>query len=226
MKQEQFTFTGHGSRILPARLWLPEDTPRAVILAVHGMTEHMGRYETLAQTLTGQGVALAGFDLRGHGKNPGDRLCADLGEAGWEATLHDIRLFWGVLDQRFEDIPRVLLGFSLGSFLVREFLARFEQKPAGVILLGTGQQPAPVLSLLLPLIRGQESRCPGGGTTELVKKLSFGTYNKQFAPNRTDADWLSAQPEQVDAYLEDSLCRRHISARLFRELLRLFAPLM
>lgn len=219
MKQKSFTFTGHGSRELPASLWLPEETPLGVVLAVHGMTEHMGRYEKLAAQLTRQGLALAAFDLRGHGRNPGDRDCADLGEGGWEASLHDLRLFWGNLEGQYEDIPVFLLGFSLGSFLVREFLSRFEQKPAGVILLGTGQQGSGALSLLLPLVRRQESRCPEGGTTPLIQKLSFGTYNKKFAPNRTGADWLSSLPQQVDAYLEDPLCRRHISARLFRQLL-------
>ena len=56
-------------------------------------------------------------------------------------------------------------------------------------------------------------------TTDLVRQLSFGTYNQKFKPNRTTADWLCADETELDKYLADPLVRKDISAGLFWELL-------
>ena len=71
MRTEYFELIGSDGTALQAVLWQPE-TPRAVLQIVHGMTEHMGRYRDFAAALAEQGIAVAGFDLRCHGKNPGD----------------------------------------------------------------------------------------------------------------------------------------------------------
>ena len=89
-----FKFTGHAENILPAILWQPEQKVKAVLQITHGMTEHMDRYETFAADLCGQGIAVAGFDLRGHGKNPGNPEIASFGKGGWEASIEDMRLFF------------------------------------------------------------------------------------------------------------------------------------
>ena len=83
----------------------------------HGMTEHIGRYTTLAQELSGHGIAVAGFDLRGHGRNAGDPNVASFGEGDWEASIEDVHLFFEVLAERFPGLPHYMLGFSLGFFL-------------------------------------------------------------------------------------------------------------
>ena len=57
---------------LSAAVWTPDDQPKMVLQIAHGMTEHIGRYDKLAEALTAQGVAVAGFDMRGHGRNSGD----------------------------------------------------------------------------------------------------------------------------------------------------------
>ena len=95
---------------------------KAVLQIAHGMTEHMGRYEAFAEYLVSQGIAVAGFDLRGHGKNSGDPDVASFGIGGWEASIEDMRLFFEWLEQRFSGVAHFMLGFSLGSFLLREYL--------------------------------------------------------------------------------------------------------
>ena len=81
MKTETFEFVGYNETTLPAYLWMPDSEVKAVLQVTHGMTEHMGRYEAFAQYLCPLGIAVAGFDLRGHGKNPGDSDVASFGEA-------------------------------------------------------------------------------------------------------------------------------------------------
>lgn len=221
MKRELFEFAGYGEAKLPARLWVPDGEVKAVLQITHGMTEHMGRYETFAQYLLPVGIAVAGFDLRGHGKNPGDSDVASFGEGGWAASIEDIRLFYLLLEQRFSGVPHYMLGFSLGSFLLREYLTKYpgEGEVAGAIVMGTGHQPGWLLSIMMGIVNGQIKKAGFDKTTDLVRQLSFGTYNQKFKPNRTAADWLCSDERELDKYLADPLVRKDISAGLFRELL-------
>ena len=219
MLQETFSFTGSNGVELPGTLWLPEGKPLALLQLTHGMTEHTGRYADFAQELTNHGIAVAGFDLRGHGQNPGNPDVASFGEKGWDATIEDMKCFYDLLDARFPEIPHFLQGFSLGSFLLREYLGRYFDGPAGAIILGTGYQPPAILSVLQWIIQKEWNKAGFDNTTDLVKKLSFETYNQKFRPNRTDADWLCADEAQLDTYRKDPLVRRNISGGLFWELL-------
>ena len=221
MKTEIFEFAGYNGIILPAYLWLPDGEVKAVLQITHGMTEHMGRYEAFAQYLCSMGITVAGFDLRGHGKNPGDAEVASFGEGGWAASIEDMRLFYELLEQRLTVVPHYMLGFSLGSFLLREYLTKYpdEGEIAGAIIMGTGYQPGWLLSIMMGVVNGQIKKAGFDKTSDLVRKLSFGTYNQKFKPNRTAADWLCADETELDEYLADPLVRKDISAGLFWELL-------
>lgn len=219
MNAERFMFSGSEGTPLCARLYLPNDAPKYILQVTHGMTEHIARYERLAQLLTAQGVVVAGFDMRGHGANTGDSSIASFGEDGWEKTLEDMHLFYEYLQERFEALPHFMLGFSLGSFLLREYLSLHPEQTAGAIIVGTGQQAIPILSTVGAVVKTQLSKCGTDGTTPLVRKMSFETYNRKFAPNRTDFDWLCADEAQLDEYIQDKLCRDDISAGLFYQLL-------
>lgn len=219
MRTETFEFLGYNGTALPAVLWMPEGEVKAVLQITHGMTEHMGRYETFAEYLLPLGIAVAGFDLRGHGKNPGDPDVASFGEGGWDASIEDMRLFFKLLEQRFPESSHYMLGFSLGSFLLREYLGKYPKGIAGAIIMGTGHQPGWLLSVMMGIVKGQIKKAGFDNTTDLVKQLSFGTYNRKFKPNRTIADWLCADEHELDKYLADPLVRRDISAGLFWELL-------
>ena len=221
MKTEIFEFAGYNGIILPAYLWLPDGEVKAVLQITHGMTEHMGRYEAFARYLCSMGITVAGFDLRGHGKNPGDAEVASFGEGGWAASIEDMRLFYELLEQRLTVVPHYMLGFSLGSFLLREYLTKYpdEGEVAGAIIMGTGHQPGWLLSIMMGIVNGQIKKAGFDKTTDLVRQLSFGTYNQKFKPNRTTADWLCADETELDKYLADPLVRKDISAGLFWELL-------
>jgi alpha-beta hydrolase superfamily lysophospholipase len=216
-----FEFIGHGAIALPAVIWQPEQEIKAVLQINHGMTEHMGRYESLAADLCSHGIAVAGFDLRGHGKNPGNPEIASFGEGGWTASIEDMRLFFTELRSRFPGVPHFMLGFSLGSFLLREYLTKYpsEGELAGAIIAGTGHQPGWILAVIMAIVKGEFKKAGFDGTTDLIRQLSFGTYNQKFKPNRTEADWLCSDVSALDAYLADPLVRKNISAGLFRELL-------
>lgn len=204
---------------LHAVIWQPEADVKAILQVAHGMTEHMGRYERFAADLCSHGIAVAGFDLRGHGKNPGNPEIASFGKGGWAASIEDMRQFFVDLQQRFSGIPHYMLGFSLGSFLLREYLGMYPEGVAGAIIAGTGHEPGWLLGILMALVKSEIKKSGFDGTTDLIKTLSFGTYNQNFKPNRTEADWLCGDAEELDQYLADPLVRKNISAGLFWELL-------
>ena len=219
MITEAFEFSGYHDKSLPAMLWLPEGETKAVLQITHGMTEHIGRYEEFARKMTTYGIAVAGFDLRGHGKNPGDKTVASFGEGGWEATIGDMKHFYDLLKERFSGVPHYLHGFSLGSFLLREYLGRYPEDGIGAVILGTGNQPAWLLSIMMAIVKGQIKKSGFDGYSPLVRQLSFGTYNQKFKPNRTEKDWLCSDNETIDDFIADPLCRDNFSAGLFYQML-------
>lgn len=113
-----------------------------------------------------------------------------------------------------------MLGFSLGSFLLREYLGKWPNSVTSAIIMGTGNQPGFVLSIMMAIVQGQIKKGGFDDTTNLVRELSFGNYNQKFKPNRTACDWLCADDTQLDSYMADPLCRRDISSGLFWQLLR------
>lgn len=222
MLKEEIIFDGAVSQAyqLHAVIFKPENKPRKVLHIIHGMTEHIGRYEKLAEKMTSEGIMVVGFDLRGHGKNDGDKRCASFGENGWQASLEDIHIFYELIKQQYSDLPYYILGFSLGSFLLREYLNIYSyDRIEGAIIMGTGCQPALVLSMIMKIVKKEIHKVGYDQTTPLIQNLSFGQYNKKFKPNRTVSDWLCSDNNQLDDYIRDRLCRQDISAGLFYDLL-------
>lgn len=220
MIQELYLYKDAIEKECQAYIWRPEGEVKCVLQIVHGMTEHMGRYEELAEFLTQEGIAVAGFDLRGHGTRGKGMTCASFGEDGWEATLKDIHQLHVSLKRQYPEAKHYLFGFSLGSFLVREYFNTYEDHDfAGTIIMGTGHQPAPVLSVIMAIVKGEIKKAGHDYTTDLVRNLSFGTYNKKFSPNRTRADWLCSDRTELDKYMADALCKEDISSGLSWQLL-------
>lgn len=219
MREETFEFIGYNGVKLAAVIWQPEGEAERVLQIAHGMTEHIGRYRELAEELTAQGTVVAGIDLRGHGKNSGDPQVASFGEDGWNAAIQDMQLFFGEISKRYSGLPYYMLGFSLGSFILREYLTKYSAGVAGAIIMGTGYQPGLVIGVMKAIVKGQIKKAGFDRTTPLVRQLSFGTYNQKFEPNRTESDWLCSDEARLDKYIADPLCRKDISAGLFWQLL-------
>ena len=222
MTTQDFTFpSADGAHQIHARLWLPEGRPRGVVQLVHGVAEHVGRYEDFARFLTDHGFAVGGEDHLGHGETA--RADGSFGwfaeKDGWTLVVRDVRRMRELLGERFPGLPLFLFGHSMGSFLARTYLCRWPGTVDGCILSGTGQEPAPLVAFgklaagLIAGARGSKKVSP------LIHSLSLGAYNRQFAPNRTSADWISRVEEEVDRYLADPLCQISPTVGLYRDML-------
>ena len=223
MQSDTFTFgTSDGVQIFTCR-WLPEpDTPvKAVVQIVHGMAEHAGRYARFARALCAAGYAVYANDHRGHGRTAGDpsRMGYFADQDGWFKVAADLRQLSDLIRARHPDAPLFMLGHSMGSFLVRTAIIQDAEGIAGALLSGTGADPGLpgkaglVLARIIGSLKGR--RTP----SLLLNRMSFGGFNKPFAPARTEFDWLSRDGAEVDKYIDDPYCGVVFSAGFFADLL-------
>ena len=210
VSSQVFTFSSSdGAHQVSAVRWLPEGRPRAVVQLVHGISEHMGRYDGFARYLAEHGFAVVGHDHLGHGRTAADPSeYGWFGEKdGWKYVVKDVRALRERTGAEFPGLPYFLMGHSMGSFVVRGYLMFWPGTVDGAILSGTGQEPpltvaaGRALSALLIRLKGSKAR------SGLMDSLSVGRYNGQFKPARTSADWISRDTAVVDAYCADPLCR-------------------
>ncbi|MDR1619546.1 MAG: lysophospholipase [Clostridiales bacterium] len=201
-----------------AKLYMPQ-APNAVVQLAHGMAEHMGRYHDFAAYLAHAGIAVALHDHAGHGKSMGEGYPGGYfgAQNGWSNLVADMKTLHGSVAARCNGLPYVLMGHSMGSFLTRTYASRHGGGIAAFILMGTaGKNPALGVGRAvagLELARNGEK-----SPSTLLRTMSFGTYNKAFAPNRTNNDWLTRDHAVVDAYENDPQCGFAFTAEGMRDL--------
>ena len=111
------------------------------------------------------------------------------------------------------------MGHSMGSFLTRTYLIRYPGTVDAAIIMGTGHQSPAIVAGGRAIAKAAGKRHGFKAHSPRVEALAFGAYNKAFAPNRTEVDWLSASDNNVDAYIADPLCGQKASIGLFYEML-------
>lgn len=221
MVRSEFTFlSADGVTQLHAVQWLPDGNVCAVLQLVHGVAEYIMRYDPFATFLTEHGFAVVGHDHLGHGLSVAEgapRLY--FGPRGsWDWVVSDIRTLQDQTRQQYPDVPYFILGHSMGSFLLRTYLARYPGTVDGAILMGTTHMNAITLAGAKLFAAIECLRVGEQNPSDTVLKLSFGAYNRKFAPNRTPYDWVTLSRSTVDAYLTDPMCGENPSMGLFREM--------
>jgi alpha-beta hydrolase superfamily lysophospholipase len=178
-----------GTQIV-AYKWEPEDDrgPLAAVQLTHGMGEHALRYGHVAQALNENRFVVYAQDHRGHGASADPDAYGDLGEGGWNALVDDIGLLSAKIRADHPDLPLILLGHSMGSYAVQQYLLDHSVDVDGVVLTGTA-----AIDLLEPAL-------------DLDQPLDLAVFNAPFQPARTDYDWLSRDEAIVDAYIADPGC--------------------
>jgi alpha-beta hydrolase superfamily lysophospholipase len=181
------------------RRWLPDGDVRATLQVVHGASEHSGRYHRLAEALTARGFAVYTMDLRGHGHTAGGTGVGRFGAPGFEGALDDVRAVHLVAADEHPDVPRVLLGHSMGSIIALASAQRDGGDLAALVLSG----PLGVNPDLADTVSQLEVALANGMADQSLDAL--GAFNESFQPARTPFDWLSRDDAEVDAYIADPL---------------------
>ena len=216
----EFYYGSAGAGKIRACAWKPEGHPRAIVQLVHGIAEHIERYDDFATWLNAQGILVVAEDHMGHGKSVTQKGIVGYFHGGWFAAVEDT---YALLKQTMEDypgVPYILFGHSMGSCMVRTLLAKYpECGLAGSIICGTAWQPAALLTAALPLCK---ALCINGGDkrpSAVLKKIMFGSYNKRVERVRSENDWLTRDNRIVDAYNSDPKCGFTATAGLYRDML-------
>lgn len=189
---------------LEVHMWKPPHI-RGSLQLVHGMSEHIRRYDATARFFASRGLLVFGHDHRGHG--PSAKAAGTLGQMGdWNQAVVDVERVKENALERFKGIgAHVILGHSMGSFMVQELILRDASIADAFVLTGSNGKPPAIAAAGRFVARLERFRLSPKKPSALLEKLSFGRFNDAF-PGRTSFDWLSRDDSQVDAYVSDELC--------------------
>lgn len=200
--------------------WIPDGEVKAVLQIVHGMAEYIDRYDELARYFCERGYVVTGDDHLGHGQsvNSKDELGYFAKENPVETVIADERSLFELTKKEYPDVPYYILGHSMGSFITRNFLAKYSEDLTGAIVCGTGLQPPAILGVARFLAGAQ--KCFGGDKKPagLINGIAFGSYNAHIKNAQTEYDWLSVNPANVEKYVADDLCGVLFTGNGFRTL--------
>lgn len=223
-----------GRTVLFGRFWLPRDPeraahPRGIVQIVHGMAEHSARYAAFARFLADRGYAVCAHDHIGHGKSVKDPSlfgCLPV-KNGAQILVEDVHRLRGYMAELFpEGTPYILFGHSMGSFIVRVYLAHHGEGLAAAIVCGTAQQPriaslgGGALARFLVTTRGENYR------SSFLDNIGAGAYGKKIPDARTPYDWICTDSAVVDAYIADDGCGFMFSVGGYAALLDLTAEIV
>lgn len=194
--------------------WIP-DHPSAWLHIMHGMSEHGARYREFAKFLNSKGIMVTAGDQRGHGIT-GQSMKSSYHIAdknGWNQMLDDQ---WQLLNHvhKKHQLPLILLGHSMGSFLATHFCQKYSSvfshlntlQMSGLILSGSNYGSPSIWRSALVAAYFERWRKGFNSSSPLLEKMSFGAFNNAFKPARTESDWLSRDHKVVDNYISDPLC--------------------
>lgn len=216
---KEFEFPSKGGGNIHAYRWEPQGAPVAVVQIVHGIAEHMLRYDDFARYLNARGLLVVGEDHMGHGRSVGDGTPLYF-EGGWENAVDDSYALLCRTRAEFPKLPYFIFGHSMGSFLTRTLLFRYPNAGLrGAVICGTGWQPAPVLCAGRALCALEKCRVGAKGHSKLLNKLIFGAYNAKFKDAETPNDWICTKREVVDRYNADPLCGGKATVGLSQDML-------
>ncbi len=203
------------------REWAPEGTPKAVLLVVHDMAEHMGRYEDLASYMTENGILVVGHDQIGHGKSSAPEDRGYFGpKSGWLGMIYDVEEHRKVIASRHPGVPVFVLGNSMGSYIARIYMSEFGDDICGAVIMGTAGSRKTV-KMEASLIEATRKFKGDRFISPMAARLVFGHCLDRIPDHKTVCDWLTRDDEEVKRYMEDPACGFTFTAAGFSDLFRL-----
>lgn len=213
-----FYFNSHGFGKIHGCAWIPEEKPRAIFQIVHGIAEYVERYDAFARYLNSLGYLVVAEDHMGHGHSSGQAQGYFSG--GWNAAVEDTYQLLQDTRTQYPDLPYVLFGHSMGSFLTRTLLYTHpDARLTAAVICGTGWQPQVVLKAGMAMAKAVCEKNGEQKPSASLEKIVFGSYNQRVEHFRTSYDWLSRDSSVVDAYIQDPLCGFPVTAGLIRDML-------
>lgn len=228
IKKEEILFDSRDKKTkIRALRWIPDKKITGVVQIVHGMAEHIDRYEDLARFLAERGILVTGDDHLGHGKS-----VPEGGTYGYfckqdpaTVVVRDVHRLKKMTQEEYPGVPYLILGHSMGSFILRNYLFRYGTGIQGAIICGTGSQPQALVKVSKAIAALQGAFLGEKHTAKMIDKMAFGNYNKKIENPKTSFAWLCCDEAVVEAYHENPLCGFVFTVNGFRTLFTLLERL-
>ncbi len=218
--KEYTSFPSCGAGSIHVCRWTPAGKPKGVVQLVHGIAEHIERYDAFAKYLNTLGFVVVAEDHMGHGGSVGENGTKGYFHGGWFAAVEDTYRLLKDTQAEFPGLPYVIFGHSMGSFMTRTLLQKHPDSGIrAAVICGTGWQPGALLAVAIPLCKTVAFFQGEKNASKFLDKLIFGAYNKKIEAPRTSHDWLTTREDIVDAYEADPLCGFFPSTGLARDML-------
>lgn len=206
IKKEYFWKMPNYDHKLHVIVWKPEKVI-AVLQIFHGMTEHIDRFDELADYMASRGILVFGEDHLGHGKTAVDKKEFGYFSEGNVSKImtEGIHALTLEVKEKYKNIPFYILGHSMGSFMLRRYIMEYGKDIDGCIVQGTGRQKkgpvifGQVLVRIIGAIKGEKYISP------LVISLTTGDFNSEFGENETENAWTTSDMEMQRKFLDDPL---------------------
>lgn len=209
MRDEFYFPSKDGNTEIHTIEWKPEGEVKAVLQLSHGMVEYIKRYDEFAEFMCSHGYYVVGNDHLGHGKSVQSK--SEYGffneKYGNACVIGDMHTLRQRTMKKYPDVPYFMLGHSMGSSLLRQYVQMYGNGLAGAMFIGVvaDQQRATLqfgrrLCRTLAMFRGCHYK------SKLVDRMAVGAYNRKFKNPKTRADWVTSDEEHLEKYISDPLC--------------------
>ncbi len=222
MRTEEIRYDSRdGKTKLYAVRFIPDGEVKAVLQLIHGMAEHIGRYAHVAEWFTQRGILVTGEDHLGHG-----RSVPEGGTKGYfceqdpaTVAVRDVHRLKKMTQEAYPGVPYFILGHSMGSLILRNYLYRYGTGIKGAVICGTASQ-APIMvktGLMIANLQSVFTKEKGKHKAYFLNSLAFGDPKKK-EPGHIN-DWLCTDPNVVKKYDEDPDCGYLFTVNGFKTLL-------
>ena len=210
-----------GKNKIHARMCVPDAEPRAIVQIIHGIAEYIDRYDEFMSFLADNGIIAVGTDHLGHGKSieSEEQTGFFAYDNGWDYAVRDEEVLRLAMHENYPELPIIVFGHSMGSFMARTLLIRYPDAFNAAIISGTGNQGAALVNgglFMGNLVTGLNG---AHHYSKFLNNLAFGSYNKIYDNPKTEYDWLSRDEANVQKYIDDPLCGFIPSCSLFRDMM-------
>ena len=210
-----------GKNKIHARMCVPDAEPRAIVQIIHGIAEYIDRYDEFMSFLADNGIIAVGTDHLGHGKSieSEEQTGFFAYDNGWDYVVRDEEVLRLAMHETYPELPIIVFGHSMGSFMTRTLLIRYPDAFNAAIISGTDNQGAALVNgglFMGNLVTGLKG---AHHYSKFLNNLAFGSYNKIYDNPKTEYDWLSRDEANVQKYIDDPLCGFIPSCSLFRDMM-------
>ncbi|MBW8444230.1 MAG: alpha/beta hydrolase [Arenimonas sp.] len=196
---------------------------RGIVVICHGLAEHSRRYRRFAEALSAAGYHVFAHDHRGHGETtaidaPPGRFAR---REGWRLVIADTLALRDFAAGQYPGLPVILFGHSMGGLVALNTAADHPEAFDAVAVWNSNFRPGLAGRFALLVLAIERILKGSDVPSQILPRATFLAWGKRIPNRRTDADWLSRDPQEVDAYVNDPLCGFDASVSLWRDVFTL-----